>query len=93
MVRDHNEEDVMYFLLDEAVIDSSGDMLHPAHSMVNVVEALEDYMRYGVDTFKCLYGEVGMQVTVVQSGDLAFGIIGRTADENMDTIFAMEYHY
>ena len=83
----------MYFLLDGAVINADGNVIHAGYSMVHVVEIIEDYMHYGIDTFRCLYGEVGMQVIVVHGDDLDFTITGRTADEDGDVILTLHFSY
>jgi hypothetical protein len=83
----------MYFLLAKFVINADGDVVHPGHTLLHVEQVLQMYMDYGIDTFQCLYGEVGMQVNVDSNRDGRFAIIGRTADKYAEIIFAMDYHY
>jgi hypothetical protein len=83
----------MYFLLAEFVINADGDVIYPGRSMIHVDQVLQMHMDYGIDTFQCLYGEVGMQVNVDRNRYGSFAIIGRTANEYAELIFATDYHY
>ena len=83
----------MYFLLAEFVSNADGDIVYPGLSMLHVCQVLEMYMDYSIDTFQCLYGEVGMQVNVDRNRDGSFAIIGRTANKHAEIIFAMDYHF
>lgn len=83
----------MYFLLAQDVINAHGNIIHQKYSMVSVVEIVENYMHYEIDTFQCVYGETVIEVTVVHDGDLTFGISGRTADEDLALLFSISYDY
>jgi hypothetical protein len=87
----------MYFLLSKAVHDADGLVAFPGHSMLHVNEMLDAYNDRGIDTFYCIYGEVGMKVVIGAIPEFgSFEIVGSSMQPDDDEdggIFSLIYEY